>query len=153
MESQFPSWAYLVTFLAATAASAGTARFWIQRAKSWGLLDSPGHRKIHSEPIPLAGGLIVATGLLIPLVVAIFLVKISLLGPTLTELSTYGLSERLVQLAGLVAGAIGMLCLGLIDDRTPLSAGKKLAIQTVIAALVAATGTRITLFVPDLIFS
>jgi UDP-GlcNAc:undecaprenyl-phosphate/decaprenyl-phosphate GlcNAc-1-phosphate transferase len=153
VEEHFPSWAYLAVFLTASAASAGTSRFWINRAKSWGLLDNPGHRKIHSEPIPLAGGLIVATGLLLPLFAGIGLIGMSILGPTLTELSTYGLSERTVQLGGLVIGAIGMLGLGLYDDRTPLSAGKKLAIQFLIAMIVASTGTRITLFVPNLLFS
>lgn len=153
MEEHFPTWAYFIIFLTASAASAGTARFWIKRARSWGLLDKPGHRKIHSEPIPLAGGLIVATGLLLPLFVAIVLIEMSILGTTLTALSTYGLSERIVQLGGLVFGAIGMLGLGLYDDRTPLSAGKKLAFQFLIAVIVAGTGTRITLFVPNLLFS
>jgi UDP-GlcNAc:undecaprenyl-phosphate GlcNAc-1-phosphate transferase len=153
VEYNFPTWAYFAVFLTASAASAGTSRFWIKRARSWGLVDKPGHRKIHSEPIPLAGGLIVATGLLLPLFAAIVLVEMSILGPTLTELSTYGLSERTLQLGGLVIGAIGMLGLGLYDDRTPLSAGKKLAFQFLIAAIVAGTGTRITLFVPNILFS
>ena len=34
------------------------------------LLDEPGHRKIHDQPIPLAGGLAVMTGLLVPILVA-----------------------------------------------------------------------------------
>ena len=31
------------------------------------LVDDPGHRKIHNTPVPLAGGLAVLTGILLPL--------------------------------------------------------------------------------------
>ena len=153
VDAVFPLWVYTLVFLAGAITSLGASRFWIRKAASLGLVDQPGHRKIHSKPIPLAGGLIVTTGLIVPLVFAIVFVKTSLLGSTLTDLSSYGLSQRTVQLIGLLSGAIGMLSLGLVDDRGALSARTKLIVQVLVALLVAATGTRITLFVSNPAFS
>jgi len=65
----------------------------------------------------------------------------------------YGLSRRTVQLAAIILGAFGVVCLGLIDDKHELRPGLKFAGQTLIASLVAIAGVRITLFVPNLIFS
>ena len=153
MESTFPGWLYPIIFSAAALVSGLAAKWWIAFSLRIGLLDCPGIRKIHAKPIPLAGGLIVATGLVIPLAFAALIVKLQLLGPELTEISSYGLNARTLQLVGLLFGALGMLTLGLIDDRGAMSAGKKLAFQILIVAIVAATGTRITLFVPSPIFS
>ena len=41
----------------------------------WGWVDAPGHRKIHDSPIPLAGGFSVLAGMLVPLVLAYFLIQ------------------------------------------------------------------------------
>ncbi len=46
-----------------------------------------------------------------------------------------------------------MLAIGMIDDRWELQAGSKFCAQFVIALAVAASGMRITLFVPSLAFS
>ena len=46
-----------------------------------------------------------------------------------------------------------MLCLGLLDDRYELSPGIKFFGQVLVAFLVAASGIRITLFVPSIVFS
>ena len=139
--------------MGAALVSASTAKAWIRFCLRIGLVDRPGPRKIHSNPIPLAGGLVVATGLIVPLLLAALAVKTQLLGPQLTALSSYGLNARTLQLFGLLVGAAGMLTLGLIDDRGAMSAGKKLVFQILIIAIVAGTGTRITLFVPSPLFS
>jgi len=60
----------------------------------------------------------------------------------------YGLNRRVAELGGILLGAIGMLAVGLLDDKHELHPGTKFAGQLIIAAMVAATGTRITLFVP-----
>jgi UDP-GlcNAc:undecaprenyl-phosphate/decaprenyl-phosphate GlcNAc-1-phosphate transferase len=65
----------------------------------------------------------------------------------------YGLNRRGLELAGILLGAIGMLLLGWLDDKHELSPRAKFAGQLLIAAVVAATGVRITLFVPNLLFS
>ncbi len=51
----------------AFAVSFATLPLWRAWCRRVGHVDDPGHRKIHSEPVPLAGGLAVLTGLLVPL--------------------------------------------------------------------------------------
>ncbi len=44
--------------------SAGVARLLMIQAPKWGLIDHPGHRKVHREPTPLVGGLAMLVTLL-----------------------------------------------------------------------------------------
>jgi len=144
-------------FLAAFASAWATTFFGLPLWRRWcvraGLVDDPGHRKIHDSPIPLAGGFAVLTGLLIPLLVAglavAFIPKVSaMVGPL-----AYGFGKRATQLAAIGFGAIGMTLLGWLDDRHELKATPKFVGQLAIAGLVAWSGVRITLFVPNEIFS
>ncbi len=68
-------------------------------------------------------------------------------------LLSYGLHRRVLELSGILVGGIGMLILGLLDDKHELRPAPKFAGQLLIAFLVAASGVRITLFVPSLLFS
>ena len=68
------------------------------------------------------------------------------------ELLRHGLERRALELAGIFAGAVGMLALGLVDDKRELGPGTKFAGQFLIALLVAASGARITLFVHSSVF-
>ncbi len=36
-------------------------------APRWGLIDRPGHRKVHTTPTPMGGGLAVFAGIVVPL--------------------------------------------------------------------------------------
>jgi UDP-GlcNAc:undecaprenyl-phosphate GlcNAc-1-phosphate transferase len=69
------------------------------------------------------------------------------------RLLSHGLDRRGGELGGIVSGAIGMLLLGILDDKYELRAVTKLAGQLAVALLVAAAGVRITLFVHNLVFS
>jgi len=62
------------------------------------------------------------------------------------------LSHRAVRLAGIFAGALGILLVGWLDDKYELRPRTKFAGQLFIAAMVAASGVRITLFVHNAIF-
>jgi UDP-GlcNAc:undecaprenyl-phosphate GlcNAc-1-phosphate transferase len=117
-----------------------------------GLVDDPGHRKIHATPIPLAGGLSVFAGMLIPLLLGIA-VGLAVHRSDTVNLFEYGLNRRTLQLIGIFAGALGMLSLGLADDWIELPPATKFGGQLLIALLVAACGVRITLFVPNVLFS
>jgi len=125
-------------------------RAWCQRR---GLVDDPGHRKIHREPVPLAGGLAVLTGMLLPILAAAVWLQWPGLDPTATSALAYGLERRLPQLLGLLAGAVGVVALGYADDRYELRPGVKFVAQALVAAVVAAAGIRISLFVPNLLVS
>lgn len=155
----FPGTFYLFAVAASALTTALTLplwRAWCQRA---GLLDAPGQRKIHQTPIPLAGGLAVMTGLLLPLFLGTLVVFFAASHPfppldadTVARLH-YGLSKRAPQLAAILLGALGMLALGWYDDKHELRPAAKFAGQFLIAALVAAAGVRITLFVEGRLFS
>lgn len=148
----FPANAYLAAFVSAfltTLLMLPLWRLWCERV---GLVDDPGHRKIHSTPTPLAGGLAVLTGLLLPILAAVLVLKLNGSRIASEDLLTYGLSKRALQLAAIVAGAIGMVLLGLLDDKHELKPAMKFTGQFLIALLVAAAGVRITLFVPNEVF-
>ena len=58
---------YFFALLASAVASAVALPFWRRYCRKHGVVDDPGHRKIHATPIPLAGGPAMMTGLVISL--------------------------------------------------------------------------------------
>jgi UDP-GlcNAc:undecaprenyl-phosphate GlcNAc-1-phosphate transferase len=99
-------------------------------ARRVGLLDRPGPRKIHSEPMPYGGGLAVAAGLLVPA-----------LAFTAAYLDAFPKPAVVYAIGSLV-----ILALGLSDDRRPLRPGFKLAIEAIVALGVTIGGERLQLF-------
>jgi UDP-GlcNAc:undecaprenyl-phosphate GlcNAc-1-phosphate transferase len=139
-------------FVAGALTTAATLPFWRGWCRRHGVVDDPGHRKIHATPIPLAGGLAVMTGLVLPLLAgALFAFAHSDHG--VMGLFQYGLNRRALQLLAITAGALGMLLIGLRDDKVELQPGVKFTGQLIVAVLVAASGVRITLFVHNILFS
>jgi UDP-GlcNAc:undecaprenyl-phosphate GlcNAc-1-phosphate transferase len=126
---------------------------WRRWCRHVGLVDDPGFRKIHEQPIPLAGGLAILTGLLVPLLGLAAALALNLLDPETTDKIGYGLRRRAGQLIAMLAGSISMTLLGWWDDKRELRPALKFAGQTILAVAVAAAGIRITLFIPSLAFS
>ncbi len=149
----FPNNLYAAAFAAAFMVSWLTLPMWRSWAQRTGLVDDPGLRKIHTTPIPLAGGFAVFSGLLIPVLTGFAAVCMQWIPAGSLSPLTLGLQRRSIQLAAILCGALGMLALGWIDDRHELSARHKFVGQCLIATLVASSGLRITLFVPSLLFS
>ena len=149
----FPINIYLAAFASALVTAFVALPIWRAWCIHSGLVDDPGHRKIHDAPIPLAGGLAVLTGLLLPLVVATVMLKFDLIGETSSAPLLHGLNKRALQLAAIVFGAAGMTIIGLLDDKHELRPAQKFIGQLLIAGIVAAAGVRITLFVPSVLFS
>ncbi len=150
---RFPLNAYALALGGALLASALALPVWRRWCVAVGLVDDPGHRKIHSTPIPLAGGLAVLTGMLMPVLAGLLVVKFGWLPEGLTGPVAHGFGRRGGELAAILAGAVGMVLLGVWDDKVELGAGAKFAGQALIALLVAAAGVRITIFVPSVAFS
>lgn len=142
----FPANAYLLAFLGGALATAVSLPLWRAWCVRTGLVDDPGHRKIHDTPIPLAGGLAVLTGLIVPLVAGGVALHSNLLPTGVVEKISYGFAQRGLQLAAILGGALGMVLLGWLDDKHELRAGPKFATQLAIALAVALAGVRIKLF-------
>lgn len=164
---------YLIAFASAFLTAFATLPLWRKWCLRTGLVDDPGHRKIHTEPVPLAGGLAVFTGFLIPTLLALLVIWIqnqfqnSATPGSLAEFwirhspvnsdelsrLIHGLHRRAWELTAIFLGAFGMLLVGVLDDKYELRPQTKFAAQTLVALLVAASGARITLFIPSVIFS
>jgi UDP-GlcNAc:undecaprenyl-phosphate GlcNAc-1-phosphate transferase len=173
----FPFNAYLVAAASAFVTVLVTLPIWRKWCRWTGLVDDPGSRKIHDQPIPLAGGLAVMTGLLVPMLLACAVLwwqhaggasgtgeagppaardtsgRLGLFNYNAVYLLQYGLGRRAVPLGGIFLGAFCILLVGWLDDKHELRPSAKFAGQFLVATLVAATGTRVTLFVPSLAFS
>ncbi len=155
----FPWPYYLLAFASAFATAFLALPVWGRWCVRVGLMDDPGHRKIHQEPVPLAGGLALMTALMVPLLPAVLALwlqqshHLSLFDPATVDRLVYGLNRRKIELAAIVLGALGVLIVGVLDDKHELKPAVKFTGQLLIALLVAAAGARITLFVPHPWFS
>jgi UDP-GlcNAc:undecaprenyl-phosphate/decaprenyl-phosphate GlcNAc-1-phosphate transferase len=164
----FPFNIYGLAMLLAWGGTAASLPLWRKWCLAHDHVDDPGHRKIHHQAIPLAGGLAVFTGLAVPVILGALALAVGvlvtpldgapglaarLLDPTASQLVAYGLERRGLQLAVLLAAGLGMLGLGWLDDRFELRPAVKFAGQLLMAALVPAVGVRITLFVDHPLFS
>jgi len=126
---------------------------WRQWCRRTNLVDDPGRRKIHDTPIPLAGGLAVLTGMLLPLAAGAVVLKLGMDVTAQTFPIAHGLERRALELAAIAFGAVAMVVLGVLDDKHELKPLPKFIGQLLIAVLVALACKRITLFVPNLAFS
>ncbi len=144
-------------FAAAFAGAFLTALLALPLWRKWclrvNLVDDPGHRKIHDQPIPLAGGLAVLTGILLPLFAGAILLKLGLVKISSANLIVHGIDRRALELGVIAFGAIAITFLGWLDDKHELKPLPKFAGQFLIALLVAIACKRITLFVPNVFFS
>lgn len=118
----------LIAFAVALIASLGLTvpvRFLALRV---GMVDHPGPRKVHLQPIPLLGGLAIYCGVLIALLVAMG-------GPALT------------QVLGIYLGATLVALIGFLDDRGLLHHQIKLfGAMPAAAVILLATGIRAQVF-------
>src|SRR5512134_3563722 len=149
----FPEWVYAASAASALVITLASLPLWRLACRRIGLVDEPGGRKIHEAPIPLAGGLAVLTGMLVPLLAAAAAVQFQWLDGLAGDRLAYGFEHRAGQLAAIFGGAVGMTLLGWLDDRHELRPALKFAGQVLVAGLVACSGVRITLFVPNVFFS
>ncbi|MBM3821658.1 MAG: undecaprenyl/decaprenyl-phosphate alpha-N-acetylglucosaminyl 1-phosphate transferase [Verrucomicrobia bacterium] len=136
----FPFHVYLAAFVSAALCAGVGMPLWRRWCRSRGLMDDPGHRKIHQEPVPLAGGWSILCAVSLPLMVGGFLIVwpgwwAGELGPL-----AYGMDRRLGAIAGLLAGALGMVWLGCQDDLRELGPGPKFAGQCACALIAAVSG-------------
>ncbi|RPH40695.1 MAG: hypothetical protein EHM91_10835, partial [Planctomycetota bacterium] len=114
----------LTLFFASLGSTVILTPLMIRLARRVGFLDHPGPRKIHAEPIPYGGGI----------VVALVVLAGSYWAARTTIWPVYAL------------GSLMILVLGVVDDRRKLSAGTKLLVQAIVATGVALGGDRLRMF-------
>ena len=90
----FPIVLYILAFAGGALLSAGTLPFWRWLCRRMGLMDMPGHRKLHGSPVPLAGGLAIITGLAIPILFSFLWAWLGSLPESFIHVVSYGLSNR-----------------------------------------------------------
>jgi UDP-GlcNAc:undecaprenyl-phosphate GlcNAc-1-phosphate transferase len=148
--TSFPFNLYFAAFLTGIVGSAVSFPFWKKWCERLGHVDDPGHRKIHSTSTPLAGGLTVMTGFFLPIALGLAgLLLWKSADFSFSEVLQYGVGRRALQLAAVLAGALGMVLLGWFDDHYELRPFPKFTGQFVLATLVALSGIRVTLFIPS----
>ena len=128
------------------------AAAWLLRrlAPRLGLLDRPGHRKVHRTPTPTGGGLAIWLGIVAPLALghlALWILAKNippawLRPPDFIAPHLPGLLHQAPKLWVLLAGGTALLCLGLADDRRGLDWRLRLGVQILVAAVMASLGWR-----------
>ncbi len=104
-------------------------------ARRTGMVDTPGKHKTHATPTPLLGGVAIMGAILMVMLIALIIPA----GQSLAMLDSGDAIIALGQLpriAILLAGALGMHIIGLIDDRHHLGPWSKLATQLPLIAMV-----------------
>lgn len=121
----------------------------------WGFVDLPDQeRKIHSQPMPLLGGVAVfsafAGNILFQYLIMLPLgarLDLPLMDFSAVQMHIEGAWTLWPKLVVLLVGGLLMVALGLYDDKHDLRAGRKLLGQVIIAGMVAVAGMRVTLFI------
>jgi UDP-GlcNAc:undecaprenyl-phosphate GlcNAc-1-phosphate transferase len=110
---------YVMPFLVAMIVTIAWLPLFGKFATKWGIIDAPGHRKVHTTPIPRIGGVAMAVGVLIAAIIVVPL----------------DARDRYFMIG---AGAVA-LC-GMLDDRYDLDYRIKALGQVVAAAIVVIGG-------------
>ena len=109
--------ASLLAFATALVASLGLIVPVRQLALRVGMVDHPGPRKVHLQPIPLLGGIAIYFGVLLGMLVS-------------------SGSQAITQILGILAGATLVILVGTLDDRGLLHHQIKLFVGMPIAGLI-----------------
>ncbi|MEN6457580.1 MAG: MraY family glycosyltransferase [Thermoguttaceae bacterium] len=114
----------------------------------WGLVDRPGHRKIHAMPMPTSGGLAIWLGIVLPLAVGQIALW-TLPAPAILAPYVPGLLHQSGKLWTLLGGGTVLMLLGLADDRRGLDWRLRLGVQTAVAVAMVSLSDhwRMSLFV------
>lgn len=155
------SWFFLGTLLPSFVVSLAAAYVVRRLAPRLGLVDRPGHRKVHSVPTPLGGGLAIWLGVLVPLAVGqlcLTLVETDSSGvllagrwrlPELVAQHVGGLRLQMPRLCFLLVSGSVLVGLGLVDDLRGLDWRLRLSVQTLVGWAIVWywPGWRLTLYI------
>ncbi len=123
-----------------------------------GLVDHPGHRKVHAAPMPTSGGLAIWLGIVAPFALGQLVLwlatrsepgeisGLAALVPQFIRPHLSGLMEQSARLWTLLAGGTALTLLGLFDDRRGLDWRLRIGAQTVVATVLVLMGWRLHVF-------
>ncbi len=154
-------WLVLGSVIPAAIVAAIAAALVRRGAPGWGLVDEPGHRKVHQRTTPLGGGIAIWLGVVVTFAAAQVALWLLSRAPTSEDTSWLrqiplpefvaqhlsGLSEQAPNLWFLLGAGTVLMLLGLADDLFGLAWQPRLAVQVGVAVLVVLRGWRLTLFV------
>ncbi len=128
-------------------ASSYVVRSWARRH---GFVDRPSGHKKHGEPVAMGGGIALVVSICGPILVGAVLAwiltrDVATSGPaaglawlpTIIQTHLGGIASKLPQILAIVAGAVVLHIVGLIDDRKALGPWPKLVAQVAVAAFIA----------------
>lgn len=121
----------LVVFVLAALTTLISTPLVMRLARQWGAVDTPRDRHRHPQATPRLGGIPLALGFFVALGVSFML-------PVMRNDK-----DELTRLAGLIAGLLVVIVVGVYDDRHELSAGPQFFAQLIAAAIVILFGVRI----------
>jgi len=138
------------------------AAAWLVRryGPRWGLVDRPGERKVHAEPMPTGGGLAIWLGIVLPFALGQLVLWLLLSAhggekelrpllqvPEFIAAHVPGLWQQSLRLWMLLAGGTVLMLLGLVDDRRGLDWKIRLAVQLLVAVAMVLLGWRMSLLI------
>ncbi|MCD8036017.1 MAG: undecaprenyl/decaprenyl-phosphate alpha-N-acetylglucosaminyl 1-phosphate transferase [Clostridiales bacterium] len=118
---------YIAAFASAFAISMVMTPFAKKLSEKLGAIDYPKARGMHNKPMPRLGGIAIVMGFMI----------------TVLVLYRYVSDINIKHFIGFIAGAVVIVCVGIVDDCKNLPAKVKLLFQIIAALLVIASGIRI----------
>lgn len=137
---------------------AGLATYFVRRwAATFGLIDQPGERKVHTAPTPRGGGLAIWLGVVGTFAIAQVLLlladrvpAIAALVPEFAQPHLAGIWSQSGKLWILLGAGTALMLLGLADDRGGLSWQLRLGVEVAVAALCVwlVPNLRLTAFLP-----
>ncbi len=147
---------FLYLFLFTAFLSLLFTRIIISLSRKAGIVDNPGHRKIHKEPVPLLGGLGIYLAFTAAVLIHFRLAGIIAANPLAFPFVPAEIVDMLPgvwhvweKLRVILMGATVMVLLGLLDDIWDVNAKIKLAVQILAAFVIVGFGIRITLFIDN----
>jgi len=123
-------------------ALAGTyiVRRWARRVE---FVDRPSGHKRHAAPVALGGGIAILVAVCVPIVAGPLLALLVKDGapprwlPELIVVHLDGIASKLASIIAIVAGAVVLHIVGLLDDRRALGPWAKLIVQVIVALFIA----------------
>ncbi len=149
--------AFGILFLASLAISLILTPVVRRLAVRAGFLDHPDlERKAHERPVPYGGGIAIVAATVLPLAAGACLalwcrdygrpawVPAGVWDAAAVHLG--GAMKKLPEFAAVLAGALALFALGLVDDKRRLGPFVKLAVQLAVAVAVVLAGVRVSVF-------